>query len=174
MEQPLKQRLIGATILISLAVIFIPMLVGHDPTESEVISIDIPEAPKDLDVPLLALPDHEPEQLAEVSISKESGVRIIKGEKPSIPPAPKIETVEGISAWVVQVGSFSDKKNAEDLTTKLKTAGFTAFVEESTGKNGDVYRVRVGPELSREKAEVVNKKLKEEQKLLKTIVVQYP
>ncbi|OUR88704.1 sporulation-like protein, partial [Cycloclasticus sp. 44_32_T64] len=50
MEQPLKQRLIGAIILISLAVIFVPMLIGEKPTDSEIISIEIPEAPKDLEL----------------------------------------------------------------------------------------------------------------------------
>jgi DedD protein len=171
MDQPLKQRLIGATILISLAVIFVPMLIGQKPTDNEIISIEIPEAPQDLNSRIVVLPEQETDSLAKVSISKDAGVKITK---PKIPKAPKIKPVEGITAWVVQVGSFSGQNNAEALSSKLKLAGFTAFVEQSSGKKGDVFRVRVGPELSKEKADAMNVRLKKQQKLPNAIVVQYP
>lgn len=171
MEQPLKQRLIGATILISLAVIFVPMLIGHQPSESDIITIDIPEAPADLDSRILALPEQENEVLAEVSISKETGIKVTK---PSIPKPPEVKAVEGVTAWVVQVGSFSEQKNADTLANKLKIAGYVAFVEQTEGKKGEVYRVRVGPELSKEKADAVASKLQKEEKLPNAIVVHYP
>ncbi|MFT6625316.1 MAG: DedD protein [Cycloclasticus sp.] len=171
MEQPLKQRLIGATIIISLAVIFVPMLIGHQPTESDVITIDIPEEPSDLDSKILALPEQENEVLAEVSISKETGVKV---SKPAIPKPPEVKTVEGVTAWVVQVGSFSEQKNADNLANKLKMAGYVAFVEQTEGKIGEVYRVRVGPELSKEKADAVATQLQTEEKLPNAIVVHYP
>jgi len=176
MEQPLKQRLIGAIILISLVVIFLPMLIGQKPSNTDIITIDIPDAPKEpeQEANILTLPEQKEDSLATVSISKESGVKIAKVSKPSIPKPPKIKTVEGLSAWVVQVGSFSDSKNANALASKLKAAGFTAFVEESSSKKGDIFRVRVGPELSKEKAEVINSRLLKEQGLPNTIVVQYP
>ncbi|MEO1888356.1 MAG: SPOR domain-containing protein, partial [Cycloclasticus sp.] len=134
MEQPLKQRLIGAIILISLAIIFVPMLIGQKPTESDVISIDIPKAPKDLDSRILALPEQEIEMVAKVTISDKGGVKVIKA---TIPEPPKMKPVEGITAWVVQVGSFSDQKNADALSDKLKKLGYTAFVEQSAVKQGD-------------------------------------
>jgi DedD protein len=171
MEKPLKQRLIGAIILISLAVIFAPMLVGHKPNSSNSISIEIPEPPEAIGSRIVKLPPAEKEVLAEVSISKEAGVKV---KKPTIPEPPKIKPVEGIKAWVVQVGSFSEQKNADNLATKLKLAGFLAFVEQIDGKNGDVYRVRVGPEISKDKADAMQLKLQKEQKLSKAIVVQYP
>tara|TARA_R110002074_G_scaffold170006_1_gene332208 strand:+ start:43016 stop:43531 length:516 start_codon:yes stop_codon:yes gene_type:complete len=171
MEQPLKQRLIGATIIISLAVIFVPMLIGHQPSESDVITIDIPEEPTDLDSKILALPEQENEVLAEVSISKETGVKV---SKPAIPKPPEVKAVEGVTAWVVQVGSFSEQKNADNLANKLKIAGYVAFVEQTEGKIGEIYRVRVGPELSKEKADAVATQLQTEEKLPNAIVVQYP
>jgi len=174
MEQPLKQRLIGAIILISLAVIFVPMLIGQKPTDSDIISIEIPEPPKDLDSRILSLPEQETETLAEVSISKESGIKVTKSSPPAIPKPPTAKRVEGITAWVVQVGSFSGEENANALSTKLMKAGFTAFVEQSSGKKGDVFRVRVGPELSKEKADAINAKLQKEHELPNAIVVKYP
>jgi DedD protein len=174
MEQPLKQRLIGAVILISLAVIFVPMLIGNKPDNSQPISIEIPEPPKDIDSRILALPEHKAEELAEVSISKGAVVEI---KKPTIPeppaPVPK-KTVEGLTAWVVQVGSFSDQKNADALSAKLKSAGFTAFVEQVAGKNGNSYRVRIGPELSKEKADAMKVSVQKDHQLKNAIVVKYP
>ncbi|ORU93025.1 MAG: sporulation-like protein [Cycloclasticus sp. symbiont of Bathymodiolus heckerae] len=174
MEQPLKQRLIGAIILISLAVIFLPMFIGNKPTDAEIVAIEIPAAPKDLASKIVALPEAEIEALAEVTISKESGAKVVQIAQPIIPKPPKLKTVEGITAWVIQVGSFSAEKNANALSAKLMKAGFTAFVEQSAGKKGVVYRVRVGPELSKEKAEAMSAKLQKEQKLVNAIVVQYP
>lgn len=40
------------------------------------------------------------------------------------PPPPPVES----ELYTVQVGAFKDKSNAEDLATKLKQAGFDAFV----------------------------------------------
>lgn len=171
MDQPLKQRLIGATILISLAVIFVPMLIGEEPAYKKSISIDIPESPKDFDSRILPLPEQKNEVLAEVQVNGKEPIKIIK---PKIPAPPKIKPVEGITAWVIQVGSFSDEKNANRLSDKLKKAGYTAFVEISSNKNGDIYRVRVGPEISKNKADALSIKIKKQQKLSSAIVVQYP
>jgi Uncharacterized protein conserved in bacteria len=171
MEQALKQRLIGAVILISLAVIFVPMFFGQKPTDSGVIAIEIPEAPKDLDYRILALPEQELEVLAKVSVSENDGVKVTNV---TIPEPPKIKPIEGITAWVVQVGSFSDEKMTNILSDKLRKAGFTAFVEQSAVKEAEIYRVRIGPELNKKKAEVIRMKLQKEQMLANAIVVQYP
>ncbi|MBQ0723839.1 MAG: SPOR domain-containing protein [Cycloclasticus sp.] len=176
MEQHLKQRLIGATILISLAVIFVPMLIGTDRSQPNSISIEIPKPPAELDSKILALPEQDSEVLAQVSVSKESGVNVTQTSVPSIPSAPvsTAVAVEGITAWVVQVGSFSEQKNADALSNRLMKAGFVAFVEQVDGKSGEIYRVRVGPELSKEKADVLAIELKQQHQLSSAIVVQYP
>lgn len=170
MEQPLKQRLIGATIVIALAVIFVPMLIGKKPSIPETVTIEIPEPPTDIDTRILPLPENTDEVLAEVKINKKKVVIT----KPTIPKPPKNEPVEGIKAWVVQVGSFGDKKNADALSASLIKAGFTAFVDAGSINNNDVYRVKIGPELSKEKADKLAAEIKTKQKLLKAIVIQHP
>lgn len=52
MEQELKQRLIGASVIIALAIIFVPMLFDGDGVkqQNQKISIEIPEVPNDLEV----------------------------------------------------------------------------------------------------------------------------
>ena len=55
-------------------------------------------------------------------------------------------------AWVVQVGSFSNRTNALSLQNKLRKKGYAAFIEFVKNANGGVYRVRVGPEVNHDKA----------------------
>lgn len=56
MEPALKQRLVGASVIIALAVIFIPMMFDDsNRSENQSISIDIPEEPSDLKNKIIAI-----------------------------------------------------------------------------------------------------------------------
>jgi cell division septation protein DedD len=48
-------------------------------------------------------------------------------------------------AFVVQVGTFGQKDNAERLAATLKGRGFAAVVSASSSGGRTLYRVRVGP-----------------------------
>ena len=67
--------------------------------------------------------------------------------------------------WVVQVGSFSSSKKAETLTAELRLAGYSAFSEKVSSATATVYKVRIGPELERDKAIALKRKVKAEQGL---------
>jgi len=79
--------------------------------------------------------------------------------------APVSTPSDPLVRWVVQVGSFSNTKSAEDLVAKLRIAGLSAFSEPVTSATGTVYKVRIGPELDREKATELARKVKTEHKL---------
>ena len=74
---------------------------------------------------------------------------------------------------MVQAGSFSKRENAIRLRDKLRTSGYPAFVEKITSKNMSVYRVRIGPEVRRVKAEKIQTEIKTKLNL-KSIVVAHP
>jgi DedD protein len=63
--------------------------------------------------------------------------------------------------WVVQVGSFSSAANAENLVAKLRLQGMSAYQETVTSTGADIFRVRVGPFLSREDAVKTEKTINE-------------
>ena len=64
------------------------------------------------------------------------------------------------SAWVVQIGSFGDRKNAEKEVASLKVKGFPAFLRRFvTAEDKVLYRVRVGPEKDRARAEKLSERL---------------
>jgi DedD protein len=102
--------------------------------------------------------------------------------KPVTPPVAKAvpdKAIPGkgkggqVNAWVVQVGSFADRKNARALRDKLRQQGHASFVESVNGKSGRVYRVRVGPELTRAAADKLRQRLAKEAGL-KGLVQAYP
>jgi len=59
----------------------------------------------------------------------------------------------GLTAWIIQVGSFSKKENAENLVNTLRQKDFSAFMEQAEIGGKQVFRVRVGPVVDRGKAE---------------------
>lgn len=217
MDDGLKKRLLGATVLVSLAVIFVPMLLEKEPAdESGIGASKIPLPPEDkfssrilplesedLSRPpaqiiplkqdadesgeretgpkeILALkPEKIPEpkpQVESVAPDKppetEPEEREVLPKKPAPPPANRVST----PAWVVQVGSFSNRTNADKIAVQLKKKGFSSFIERADINGNRVYRVRVGPETSKSKAERMLAKLDQELKVhkLKGSLKRYP
>lgn len=196
----LKQRLVGAIVLVSLGVIFIPMLLterGEDdplflssnippkpervapPTSSKLIEteIKVPELKRVvIDVPTQEAPSEIDEKIV---VAKADEPKLVEPEKPVVKTEVPVEKgttkddAKYAKRWVVQVGSFGKESNALSLRDRLRKQGFTTFVEAVEGKKGTIYRVRLGPELTVVKAEKLRDKLLKETKL-KGLVVQYP
>jgi DedD protein len=178
----MKQRLVGAVVLVSLAVIFIPMLLdGDEQGGMPMFGSNIPERPdyqfEPLDIPLEPVepvPEEMPQLVekpepppaspaGEQSVTEKPPTAEVKA--PAKAPAASPEAEQEPVGWVVQVGSFSQSDNALRLRDKLRGKGFTAFVEKLKTAEGTVYRVRIGPELKREAAEAQLEKLQRELKM---------
>jgi DedD protein len=65
------------------------------------------------------------------------------------------------TGWVVQLGSFGNQKNVNDLMRKLEKAGYRAFSRKVQTNAGRLTKVFVGPELEREKLDKALPHLKE-------------
>jgi len=66
----------------------------------------------------------------------------------------------GEGSWMIQAGSFTGEANARNLVDKLRKSNFPAFVEVIPGESGTtMYRVRVGPELNKTRAEQVRARI---------------
>ena len=79
-------------------------------------------------------------------------------DKPVEEPAPK-PAASSTGMWAVQLGSFSNKENAEKLAADLRKQGYAAFLSQLTTDNGQLHRVRIGPQKDRESAEEMAKRL---------------
>ena len=75
--------------------------------------------------------------------------------------APVSTPSDPLVRWVVQVGSFSSSKTAEALVSELRLAGLAAFSEKVSSASGTAYKVRIGPEIDRDKATELARKLKD-------------
>jgi DedD protein len=101
--------------------------------------------------------------------------------KPPVKPAPAPAAGKpgeppqsaDLTAWVVQTGSFTSEAKAKALAEKLRQARFPAFVERARTGTGTTYRVQVGPELERGRAEQTLKQI-ETSVGIKGIIVPHP
>lgn len=64
--------------------------------------------------------------------------------------------------YTVQVGSFSGRQNADNLTQKLTQKGYNAYIEDTRAQGKIIYRVRVGKVRLRQEAEELESKLIQE------------
>ena len=191
MHRRLKERLIGAAVLVMLAVIFIPMILDNtSQTETTITQSNIPARSDDefnsriipitgssesdtQQAPAVAqpIPEKETVSVAVVTtrpVEEETAQR----EQSRKNPKSKIEDV-GLTAWVVQLGSFTNETNAKTLNDELRKAGFSSFVEPLKQGPKLIYRVRVGPELLRSDAQLLKDKLDSRLKM-DGIILAYP
>jgi DedD protein len=194
-EHSFKQRLVGAIVLVALAVIFIPMLLpGHrelgfdnggsaippKPAELEnlqVLELEKPQpAPAPREIVRTPIDERSPETPPPADDRSGSEEQTPLAEATPPPPATKSDksTATPPKAWAVQVGSFTQRDNAMKLRDKLRSKGYQSFVEQITSAGKTFYRVRVGPEISRDKAEALQKDLQTKMKLQASTVVPHP
>lgn len=164
MDTALKQRLIGAVVLVALAVIFLPMLIKGPAPDSGVsdVPLAVPAAPKGefetRELPLVA-PGEPP-----------SGGAVGMGNtQPSVQPAPGSASeaiplgaapatamqpaATAAGKFAVNFGAYATSADAEAVIARLKQAKLPAFSEPTTINGRSAYRVRVGPYADRAEAE---------------------
>jgi DedD protein len=195
MERRVKERLIGAGILVALAVIVVPeLLSGPKP---EAVRTDAPaELPRPATAPApvrnvtmdlttskplvsaaqaAAPPPSPPPSLApapalpSASANNPDAPATAPSESSApvaapAPPAPSLETSstppKSAAGYAVQLGSFANRSNADNLVHQLKAQGFAVYMlSEGSGKAAR-YRVRVGPLNDRDAAERTIARLK--------------
>ncbi|MCB1851419.1 MAG: SPOR domain-containing protein [Gammaproteobacteria bacterium] len=176
MDDALKKRLIGATVLVSLVVVFVPMLLQHEPLIDQGIEQSNLPPPPSVDFSSRVIPQKsEPPSVQPKLFSQEdrgtptelpntaSELAVIKTEQPT----DRVEVRESLSAWVIQVGSFSQRDNAENLVKQLREKSFAADIEQVSLKGSMLFRVLVGPEVDRARAEQLLTRVNTEIKPLK-------
>jgi DedD protein len=207
MDRRVKERLIGASILVALIVLVVPELLSGpkpaalsaprpatapEPTRNVTVDLATSKAPANSEV--------EPAgtQGSPASLGQSSSVSAAEGAEPApatpvaappvaVPPvaAPPVvaapaatspstaaparpaavETavfspISSRAAWAVQLGSFANRANAENLSHQLKGQGFPVYVLPGGSGASVRYRVRVGPLANRDSAQRTAAKLK--------------
>jgi DedD protein len=193
MDRRVKERLVGASILVAIVVLVVPELlsgpkpatappapnaIAAEPIRNVTVDLATSKAPATSEAePPVAAP---PPPTGDSAPGTQSGNPGSAASAPAAaapstaaPPtaasahaaaAAPVETPahSPISAarWAVQLGSFANRANADNLVHQLKAQGLTAFVSSGGSGQSLRYRVRMGPWADREAADRTAAKLK--------------
>lgn len=159
MDTPTKQRLVGAAVLVALAVIFLPMLVKGPAPDSGVadVPLDMPQAPADGDIETRDLPLVAPQPGMGGALDRPDA----PGER-----LPTVDTATAASGdgamqpaavaagdYAVHFGSYATSADADTLVRQLRASQLPGFREQATVNGRAAWRVRIGPYATRAEAE---------------------
>jgi DedD protein len=164
MDVRIRERLVGALVLVALIVLLVPALLkgpgsASDQSPAAVIkSVEITldgaagPAENDVLVPEPEIVRSKPEIPAAVT------PKSIEPARPAGEPAKPAAAQQ--TAWAVQLGAFSSRSKADGLVAKLRSRGYSAFVFEYPAGGQLLHRVRVGPEQDRARAVAIAERLR--------------
>lgn len=182
-----RRRLVGAVALVTLVVIFLPMVLESEPKPvGQDIAIRIPSqddgniAAKSLSAgaqpaapapapPPAAQPEPAAAQPATIAgaapvapAAPHPAEKIPENAAPAPAPQKSVQTMENGAKpqFVVLLGAFSSTANAKQRQAKLATLGVKFYSETAKTPGGEKIRVRAGPYPSRLEAEKVRDMLK--------------
>jgi DedD protein len=186
MDQNIKNRLVGIIVIFALAVIFLPMILDGSGVRKDAFEVEIPPQPVvesnpqfdakiiELNAKAEAIPDLEQRFVDEVSSENPVAATPVASEpvdkkksKPETQPAAD-DTGDvtntgkiGGDSWVLQIGSYQDRKKALMQRDKLRKSNISAvFIEQFNVNNKPSYRVRLGPFINRQQTRVAQNKVK--------------
>ncbi len=179
MEKALKERIVGAIVLVAVVVLVVPVFLDGPPAEGEIISERVPlpgQSEQKIQTVVLDRDRDQPVPARELNAARQSEEQAQVTEPTPVqsPPqdsivttaAPEPENKVAVQAagsttgmWAVQLGSFANKQNAEILAADLRKQGFAAFLSQLTTSSGQLHRVRIGPQKDREAADAMAARL---------------
>ncbi len=176
MNDGLKQRLVGAVVLVALAVIFVPSLLREQQPEPvdtrtqipespaiEPLTFEVPQQPENVEPApapeTMFMPEDQsqPAQAdleSDAEIQEQAEVTSAQEEAPSGAKNNQLAE-QGVQGWVVQVASFNNRETANKLRNRLQEQGYKAYVRSVEIDSGTVSRVYIGPKLDRVEAESI-------------------
>ena len=180
-----RHRLIGATVLVLLAVIGFPLVFDTKPRELAAdIRIEMPD--KDAVRPSQAptpppsvVPAPAPVPDAEIPVEQKAAEVVTKAvvppsvmpekpqqsaakeeEVPSKPDPGSEKSGDSAPRFIVQVGAFAEESKSKEVRSKLEKAGIKTYTHIAQTKEGKRIRVRVGPFATKEEAQKTVEKIK--------------
>ena len=156
MDPKLRNRIIGAVVLTSFAIVLLPLLLGGSVQERERFVADIPKPPnivlRDLSLSDIKQTMQQIEQDSAARLPLEivdqtdySENRNFALDRNSLPVA-----------WSLQHGSFEEEKNARNLRTLLREAEYRSYIMRSKTRDGQRFKVFVGPMIDKTSLEKIS------------------
>lgn len=167
-----KQRLVGFIVLGALAIIFWPIVfVSPEPEQELMLPVfDMPKRPdlvmSERQEPILERVDRTrlpviqrsavlEDEIIDPAITDIGGELVSADNEPSGQPSSRQRAEfdeQGLPvSWELQVATFSARKRAEEVAQQLRNKGHKAYVSPVTIRTQKLYRVRIGPNLQRQR-----------------------
>jgi DedD protein len=182
MDRSLKERIIGAVVLVVFAVMIVPVFLDGPSTKTGIIteSVSLPgqngqtrktqtivlERDRTEPVPVSGNTSVADNKSAVIHVKKDQpvaarslGTGPVKSEPKAAGNTKLVQAISPTGMWAVQLGSFSNQANADRLAADLRKQGFAAFLSQLQTESGPLHRVRIGPQKNREGAEAMAAKL---------------
>ncbi len=173
MEIGLKERLIGAGVLVVLGVIIIPFFLKGSPAPDSSVSQPLTLPPSDSTAPqqqyslplaggtaagpaTALMPAATAPAPAAATVPVAPVHAISRPAQPAAKPAAKPAAAPATQSggkWTVQAGSYGSQANADKVVKTLKAHGIKASVSHFSKAGHTYYRVRVGPYAERPDAD---------------------
>lgn len=176
MNDGFRQRLVGALVLICLAVILWPIVFSSSVRpvvdrqtqippmpQLEKYTVPEPQKPKGIE-PIKTDTIAEPPK----AVAKEQPT--VKQSKAAVKQEIALDKRGLPVSWVLQVASLSQLKSAQDLVKKLKQAGYKSYSATVNVDGKKVFRVFVGPKFKKDELEKIRKKIDKAYKVSSQIV----
>jgi len=187
MDRALKERIIGAIVLVLFVVLVVPVFLDGPDDSAQIISEQVPlpgQAGEETRTIVLERDRTEPVPATTTAATEPQDMKpaekpVVQQPEPAVQqPAPQSQApvasrtaprettvasqpaVSSTGMWAVQLGSFSSEENAEKLAAELRKQGFAAFLSQLSTASGELHRVRIGPQKDRESAEAMAERLR--------------
>jgi DedD protein len=187
MDPQLKQRMVGALVLVAAAVLIVPLWLDGGyrdprtqqrdmaPMPADQFPPNVPSVPAQTTTEIDAGLNASPASLATTALANVAPPPVLP-DAPAVPvpvprvpppvappaPSPAPATADGLETslrWAVQLGSFSSRDNAELLLRRLQAAGVGGHIVVVKESYGMTFKVRAGPLDERAEALKLREKL---------------
>ena len=179
MDNLVKQRLVGALILVALGVVFWPIVFVARDGDTRELHVAVPEAPP-VDLSPLPAPDSAALRRAPLAQAQAQGAEQgpapelfdsdaqVPGPLPALPASadtqpplslePARETLQAPAidadglpiAYALQVATMGQRERAETLRDELLKTGYKGYLQRLRRDDRTLYRVLVGPRYQRD------------------------
>jgi DedD protein len=177
MQDGLKRRLVGALVLLALAIIFLPGLFNRAALSPLDKTSQIPPKPEWVIEPVVVAtadpspspapdpeamlipapgPEGQPPSVASDSIASmpanTAAPAVAKGVDSPVKThaaSARLNAQSVPHAWVLQLASLADEAKANQLRDRVIAAGHPAFVRLAETPKGRFYRVYIGPKIDK-------------------------
>lgn len=159
MDTPTKQRLVGAAVLIALAVIFLPMLVRGPAPDSGVsdVPLEIPNQPSSgietRDLPLVSPQAGEAGALGPAAAPADDRLPTVDTADADATAEPMQPPSVAGGDYAVHFGSYASRADASTIVGQLRGSQLPGYSEQTTLNGRSAWRVRIGPYATRADAE---------------------